>query len=68
MFLVRRLVLAGLTLPVVFGAYALFVSLLVGFGAQPTEMLANNFYPIAFGWVTVWAILPQLYKFVRGVA
>lgn len=61
-YLIRRLVVATVTLPAFFGLYALVVIALVGFGAVPTGNLIDNFVPLAFGWIVVWAIAPQIHK------
>lgn len=65
-YLIRRVAVATLTLPAVFGLYAVVVISLVGLGATPTGNLADNFMPIAFGWVVVWAIAPQIYKLAES--
>jgi hypothetical protein len=63
-FYVRRFIASLLALPIVLGAYFLFVALLAGFsvgGGFDYTVL----YPIAFVWVVLFTIAPDFWRFVN---
>lgn len=66
-FYVRRFIASLLTLPIVLGAYFLFVALLAGFsvgGGFDYTVL----YPIAFVWVGFVTFAPQVWRFTEKVS
>jgi hypothetical protein len=66
-FYVRRFIASLLALPIVLGAYFLFVALLAGFSVGG-GFDYTVFYSIAFVWVGAVTFAPEFWRFVQRVS